>query len=599
MDRTDNGRRNTVPSKFARNKKHGGSTAKGLARTRAGAEKVGGRRRRAASNEKVDYARLNEGQNSGDSSSGSSDDGGNRHVPASTTRGRRRDDEDAEYVASSGEDETGNAGDVPDSSPGVVDSDEGSVTIERGSGGTGQRKSLVRQSSRRSRRLEEKHRAQSEEHENQYGEREDEDEDQYQERSRRTRSRRVVADSASDEDQWKLGEDTSPEATKREWRGGPGQSKNSGFSVQGVGVDNKELQMGGSVSGAVKKRRGEEPGNSNVHDVMVEDTDSEEKKIQLQSVGSSRSTKGARVARSGKEQGQDFLVEDTDDDGDKSPRNENSTSRNVKRRRGRRAGKSSMGVDDFIVEDGDEEQEQSEEEEEEVGMSHAQLLYRQRTEDEEDSDPAAFFKNMAPSTSAESGDAMESFGWYIEFLAKAVEGEGKGPAFMERFCSNSRRNDFRDYRRAIKKFEDHLSTVRDSIVGGVWNQAFKAAIVSHPFVGFSELGPALCRSDSSDDEKHRCAACRRKQCSNVYTVYLAGCKYDADGMWTRRRWDKLLPDDWEYADDMEDQKEGEYERLELGGSCKYKSHLFHTLLHYKLYLVCKIRWAMDDEKFTP
>lgn len=44
---------------------------------------------------------------------------------------------------------------------------------------------------------------------------------------------------------------------------------------------------------------------------------------------------------------------------------------------------------------------------------------------------------------------------------------------MERFCSNSRRNDFRDYRRAIKKFEDHLSTVRDSIVGGVWNQAFK------------------------------------------------------------------------------------------------------------------------------
>lgn len=68
----------------------------------------------------------------------------------------------------------------------------------------------------------------------------------------------------------------------------------------------------------------------------------------------------------------------------------------------------------------------------------------------------------------------------------------------------------------------------------------RAAIVSHPFVGFSELGPALCRSDSSDDEKHRCAACRRKQCSNVYAVYLAGCKYDADGV-SEKCHEKLYP----------------------------------------------------------
>ncbi|CAN0543168.1 unnamed protein product, partial [Ectocarpus sp. 12 AP-2014] len=41
------------------------------------------------------------------------------------------------------------------------------------------------------------------------------------------------------------------------------------------------------------------------------------------------------------------------------------------------------------------------------------------------------------------------------------------------------------------------------------------------------------------------------------------------------------------------------ERLSLGGRCRYKSHLYHTLLHYKLYLVCKVREHMDTTGVGP
>lgn len=62
---------------------------------------------------------------------------------------------------------------------------------------------------------------------------------------------------------------------------------------------------------------------------------------------------------------------------------------------------------------------------------------------------------------------------YLFPLEFVRAGGGRGKAFMERFCCTSSRNDFVDYRRAIRKFEGHLSTVRESIVGGSWNQDFK------------------------------------------------------------------------------------------------------------------------------
>lgn len=55
-----------------------------------------------------------------------------------------------------------------------------------------------------------------------------------------------------------------------------------------------------------------------------------------------------------------------------------------------------------------------------------------------------------------------------------IQGGGKGSSFMEKFCANPKRHQFAVYRRAIKKFEDHICTVRESIAGGgSWNQEFK------------------------------------------------------------------------------------------------------------------------------
>lgn len=42
---------------------------------------------------------------------------------------------------------------------------------------------------------------------------------------------------------------------------------------------------------------------------------------------------------------------------------------------------------------------------------------------------------------------------------------------MEHFVRKPHK--FARYHKAIKKFEDHICTIRESIMGGNWNQKFK------------------------------------------------------------------------------------------------------------------------------
>lgn len=42
---------------------------------------------------------------------------------------------------------------------------------------------------------------------------------------------------------------------------------------------------------------------------------------------------------------------------------------------------------------------------------------------------------------------------------------------MDQF--DRKRSKFLEYRKAVKKIEDHICTVRESIMGGNWNQEFK------------------------------------------------------------------------------------------------------------------------------
>ncbi|CBJ28106.1 expressed unknown protein [Ectocarpus siliculosus] len=59
-------------------------------------------------------------------------------------------------------------------------------------------------------------------------------------------------------------------------------------------------------------------------------------------------------------------------------------------------------------------------------------------------------------------------------------------------------------------------------------------------------------------------------------------------VWDGLRWDKHLPEHWDDPDAAAVAKQEAKATHYLGDTCKHKSHLFHSLTHYKLYLVSKV-----------
>ncbi|CAM9557153.1 unnamed protein product, partial [Ectocarpus sp. 12 AP-2014] len=224
-------------------------------------------------------------------------------------------------------------------------------------------------------------------------------------------------------------------------------------------------------------------------------------------------------------------------------------------RRRRKGGRKRRRV---LAEEDEEEEEEEEAEESEVEENPGALLFQQMQEDDPDVEEAV----VATSRAALTEEEHENFMWYtyLEFLAKAVQGGGKGAAFMEKF--DSMRHAFTDYRKAIKNFEGRVCTIRESVAaGGSWNQEFMTAVTSYPFVGFhfgvSHEGP----TEIDDEEEGQdidceslgrpdpCAACHRRQRENMSTMYLAGSRggYKSKQLWTSARWDRLLPKGWKSA----------------------------------------------------
>lgn len=177
-------------------------------RTRAGswAEMIGRRPRRAAATKKIDYARLNEGEELDDSASNDVDDHHNDTVKS----GRRTKigEEDEDYVQSCSGEEGGNGeGGASDEFLALEDSDD-SVSERRDYSG---RKNIERKISL--------HRSSCRPPQQEEEETEEEDEPSRTKRSRRPRNqqrrkrRKVVADTDSDEDEWE-GETVGLEAGK-------------------------------------------------------------------------------------------------------------------------------------------------------------------------------------------------------------------------------------------------------------------------------------------------------------------------------------------------------------------------------------------------
>ncbi|CAM9541879.1 unnamed protein product [Ectocarpus sp. 8 AP-2014] len=116
---------------------------------------------------------------------------------------------------------------------------------------------------------------------------------------------------------------------------------------------------------------------------------------------------------------------------------------------------------------------------------------------------------------------------------------------------------------------------------GSWRQDFRDTIMRYPHYGYHHVDGDLCRLTD------RCSACNRSNRTSVI-AFLSGSEYDPSRVWDGLRWDKHLPEHWDDPDAAAVAKQEAKATHYLGDTCKHKSHLFHSLTHYKLYLVSKV-----------
>ncbi|CAN0306250.1 unnamed protein product [Pylaiella littoralis] len=175
----------------------------------------------------------------------------------------------------------------------------------------------------------------------------------------------------------------------------------------------------------------------------------------------------------------------------------------------------------------------------------------------------------------------EAFLYYVEYIAKATQGDGAGEAFMEKYVAQPRLPEHARYGKAKEMVEKKLRISGESMCG-TWRQEFRDTILRYPHYGYHYV--AKDDASFSDD---RCSACNRVNRTRV-VAFLSGSEYDPNRVWDGLRWDKHLPKHWDNPAAMAISKREAQVKHYLGDTCKHKSHLFHSLTHYKLYLVSKV-----------
>ncbi|CAM9338703.1 unnamed protein product, partial [Scytosiphon promiscuus] len=200
---------------------------------------------------------------------------------------------------------------------------------------------------------------------------------------------------------------------------------------------------------------------------------------------------------------------------------------------------------------------------------------------------AAFFHEMEQtqdggvhSLSVGTMSFKEAFHFYIEYIAKATQDEGAGKAFMKKYVANPRLPEHARYGKAKEMVEKKLRISGESMCG-TWRQEFRDTIMRYPHYGYHHVTGDEC--GLSD----RCSACNRSNRTKV-VAFLSGSEYDPSRVWDGLRWDKHLPEHWDDPNAMAISKQKSKATHYLGDTCKHKSHLFHSLTHYKLYLVSKV-----------
>ena len=213
---------------------------------------------------------------------------------------------------------------------------------------------------------------------------------------------------------------------------------------------------------------------------------------------------------------------------------------------------------------------------------------------------------------------------YIEYLGRAHE----DPSFVAHIAAEPESPDGRKFLAASRQIENLICTSRESLLGsGAWNKEFVAELQSRPFYSVENI--------SAQKVLGRCLACNRTSHALGWKAALFGARYDAKRAFSVLRWDREMPDaiflcserginsqhssarkkatqessEDEDSDDnaqdisMKDKwwlkkwprelnKEKE-STWELGGHCRFRTQMYHTLLHYKFRLVLKVREKLE------
>ena len=319
-----------------------------------------------------------------------------------------------------------------------------------------------------------------------------------------------------------------------------------------------------------------------------------------------------RRRKAGKRKSNSSFLEDTDDEDDdeaetKRAPNEFSTKKN-KRLGGSNKKKKRQVIEDdaedignFIVDDDssaqDDENGSDLEEEEEViipikkkkaraaddgssdeePMSHAALAFQMQLDQQAAKQDEELLAEMMMANRSLSED--EAFQIWLEDLALQAEAYLKSNAGKKKghvHVSTLRQQ------KAASQIERPLCTRRESTLGSsAWRPEFRDELKHRPLYRSFELNQLAV-----PDDVKKCGACGRGSDHITHRIEFSGPRYNADRTWQSSR--DLKHADWEAClrpmgkdQDLGDDEDSKPTTFYVGGHCRARTELYHSLLHFK------------------
>lgn len=169
----------------------------------------------------------------------------------------------------------------------------------------------------------------------------------------------------------------------------------------------------------------------------------------------------------------------------------------------------------------------------------------------------------------------ESFRIWLEDLAEQAQAYRRGTTYAST----------PQQMRAAQQLERPLCTRRGTLDSASWKHDFQTELHSRPvYRCFDVVKDKLLAVGDS-----RCAACGRKNESITHRIELSGPSYASERTWENER--DLNHPNWSICLRKGEEDDESYQKATVfyvGGHCRSRSELYHSLLHYKYRMFDKI-----------